>query len=413
MDIADSSWIDDGFRSYHARFAQYFSRAEPREQSEKYLRALLAPIERKNGWQIAEYLGDSTPDRTQRLLSRAEWDVDGVRDEHIRFCSEEFGESEGIGILDETGFLKKGEKSAGTQRQYTGTAGKRENCQIGTFLAYASSKGHVLLDRRLYLPEKEWCDNPDRREDAVVPEEVVFQTKPQHGMEMLEHSFALGVPIKWVTGDEVYGNSEALRDFVSNHGKQYVFAVSNRLIVWPLKKQDWGKWGGSSQISLAELVQQLPADCWKQISVREGSKGSIFYDWTTVQVRESRNGKSGPKGWVLIRRSITNPEEIAYYLSNASSKIGLETLVQVATQRFEIELCFEEAKGETGLDHYEVRHWHGWYRHITMSMMAHAWLAWVRQKKTSARNGKLDRTRNSALAGVGFSPAKIAEDLLL
>ena len=230
---------------------------------------------------------------------------------------------------------------------------------------------------------------------------------------MLEHSFALGVPIKWVTGDEVYGNSEALRDFVSNHGKQYVFAVSNRLIVWPLKKQDWGKWGGSAQISLAELVQQLPADCWKQISVREGSKGSIFYDWTKVRVRESRDGKGGPNGWVLIRRSITNPEEIAYYLSNASSKVGLEKLVQVATQRFEIELCFEEAKGETGLDHYEVRHWHGWYRHITLSMMAHAWLAWVRQKKTSAGNGKLERTRNSPLAGVGFPPAKTAEGILL
>jgi len=413
MDIADSAWIDDDFRSYHARFAPYFCRPEPREQGEKYLRALLAPIERKNGWQIAEYLGDSTPDRTQRLLSKAGWDVDGVRDEHIRFCSEHFGESEGIGILDETGFLKKGDKSAGTQRQYTGTAGKRENCQIGTFLAYASSKGHVFLDRRLYLPEKEWCENPERRKEAVIPEEVVFRTKPQHGIEMLEHSFGLRVPIKWVTGDEVYGNSEALRDFVSNRGRQYVFAVANRLIVWPFKKQAWGKWSGPAEISLAELVPHLPTECWKRLSVRAGSKGAIFYDWTRLQVRESRDGKIGPKGWVLIRRSIADPGEIAFYLSNASQTVDLEKLVQVATQRFEIELCFEEAKGETGLDQYEVRHWLGWHRHITLSMVAHAWLAWIRQKKTRAGIGKLERTRNSAVAGVGVSPAKTAEVILL
>jgi SRSO17 transposase len=413
MEIADSAWIEDDFRSFHARFAPFFFRPEPREQGEKYLRALLGPVERKNGWQISEFLGDATPDRTQRLLSRAGWDVDGVRDEHIRFCSENFGEAEGIGILDETGFLKKGDKSAGTQRQYTGTAGKRENCQIGTFLAYFSSKGRILLDRRLYLPEIEWCNNPERRKDAVIPKEIFFQTKPQHGMEMLKHSFDLGFPMKWVTGDEVYGNSEDLRDFISNQGRQYVFAVAKRLTVYPLKKQAWGKWDAPSQTSLAELIQHVPAHCWRRISVRDGSKGAIFYDWAGFQVRESRDGKIGPKGWVLIRRSITNPEEIAFYLSNASATVGLEKLVHVATQRFEIELCFEEAKGETGLDHYEVRHWIGWYRHVTLSMVAHAWLAWVRQKKTSAGNGKLDSTRNPAFAGVGLSQVSITQEVLL
>jgi SRSO17 transposase len=181
------------FRGFCARFADVFGRKEPREQATKYLRGLLAAVPRKNGWQVAEAIGDDTPDATQRLLYQAQWSADRARDRLLKFTIEVFGDEDGIGVVDESGFLKKGTHSVGVKRQYSGTAGKIENCQIATFLSYASPKGHVFLDRRLYLPE-EWCDDAQRRAEAKVPEDVVFQTKPQQAMAMLKHAWEAGVP---------------------------------------------------------------------------------------------------------------------------------------------------------------------------------------------------------------------------
>ena len=201
-------WADD-FAAFHARFAHLFVRREPREQAIKYLRTLMAPIARKNGWQMAEVMGDQTPDATQRLLYQADWDADRARDVYVQFVCETFGDADGIGVVDESGFIKKGTHSVGVKRQYSGTAGKVENCQIGTFLSYASAFGHVFVDRRLYLPE-EWSADPARRAQAQVPADVVFQTKPQQAIAILESAWAHGVPMRWVCGDEVYGESTAL-----------------------------------------------------------------------------------------------------------------------------------------------------------------------------------------------------------
>ena len=369
------TWSED-FEAFHARFAHLFSRSETREQAAKYMRGLMAKIERKNGWQIAEEIGDSTPDRTQRFLYRSHWDWDGARDELQYFIIEIFGDENGIGVVDETGFLKKGDCSVGVNRQYSGTAGKVENCQIGTFLSYATPSSHVFLDRRLYLPET-WCADQERRVKGKVPVAVEFQTKPEQAMEMLKHAWDQGVPMHWVTGDEVYGDNPALRDTVESHGKLYVLAVSSNTPVWveqPSVEE-------LAPTTVASTVSTWPVQQWERLTVAHGEKGPLIYDWGRMRVIESRDGLPGPDGWLLVRRSVSDPEDIAFYLSNAPVEATLMELAHVASMRYTVEQCIEEAKGETGLDEYEVRYWHSWHRHITLTMMAHAWLASIRHKE--------------------------------
>jgi len=211
-------WTAD-FAAFHARFAPHFFRREVRERSVAYLRALLSRVERKNGWQLAEAIGEADPNGTQRLLYQAVWHEDAVRDDLQAFVAEQFGDPEGIFVVDETGFLKKGEHSVGVQRQYTGTAGKVENCQIGVFLTYVSPQGHTFLDRRRYLPEV-WADDPARRTQAQVPDGVCFQTKPELALLMLEHAWRQGVPGGWVTGDEVYGRDPLLTEALEAAGRR-------------------------------------------------------------------------------------------------------------------------------------------------------------------------------------------------
>jgi SRSO17 transposase len=393
-------WADD-FAAFHARFAPLFGRKEPRAQAVKYLRALLAPIERKNSWQIAEAIGDSIPDAMQRLLYRNNWNADAARDVLQQFVIEVFGAAEGIGIVDETGFIKKGRKSVGVKRQYSGTAGKIENCQIGTFLSYASPKGHVLLDRRLYLPE-EWCNDLPRREQAKVPPEVTFQTKPEQAVAMLRYAWAQSVPMRWVTGDEVYGDSTVLRDVVADSGRCYVLAVRSNTPIWrarPGVEEPQPREGGRPRptahqaegtpaaTTVSAAVMAWPERRWQRLTVAEGEKGPLTYDWACQRVVESRDQRPGAEGWLVARRAVAKPGELAYYLSNAPAATLLLKLAQVASTRYTIEQCIEEAKGETGLDGYEVRYWHSWHRHITLSMMAHTWLASIRRKAMEKKGG--------------------------
>jgi SRSO17 transposase len=395
-----NEWAED-FEAFHARFAAIFGRKEPRQQAKKYVRGLLASVERKNGWQLAEAVGDAIPDSTQRLLYLSQWVADEARDELEAYVSEVFGEEEGIGVVDETGFIKKGQHSVGVKRQYSGTAGKIENSQVGTFLSYVSSRGQVLLDRRLYLPE-EWCNDPERRARAKVPTEVVFQTKPQQAGEMLAHAWAQGVPMRWVTGDEVYGDAPELRAVISEAGRWYVMGVRQHIPVWlerPVVDEPGpGKQGRSR--TKARLAEGAPAALpvvavvaawserrWQRLTVTEGSKGPRTYDWAYQRVIESRDGLPGEEVWLIARRSLTDPTDIAYFLSNAPLGMGLERLAQVAAARATIEQCLETAKGETGLDEYEVRYWHSWHRHITLAMMAQAWLAAVRSRTTAQKGG--------------------------
>lgn len=386
-------WAKD-FEVFHARFAHLFSRSEIRVQLPQYLRGLMARVERKNSWQMAEAVGDQTPDRMQRFLYRTDWDADAARDILQQIVIEEFGDQDGIGIVDETGFIKKGDRSVGVKRQYSGTAGKVENCQVGTFLSYATPKGHVFLDRRLYLPH-EWCDDPERRAQAKVPEDILFRTKPQQALAMLEHAWEQGVPMRWVTGDEMYGDAPDLRDAVIAHHRLYVLAVSRNTPVWTERpaleapqKPRTGRprtrtrlvEGAVKATTVQAVTLTWPESRWQRFAIADGEKGPRMYDWARQRVIESREGLPGPEAWLLVRRSISDPTEVAYYLSNAPTDTPLTKLAHVAATRYTIEQCIEEGKGETGLDDYEVRHWHSWHRHITLSMMAHAWLASVRHK---------------------------------
>ncbi len=388
------SWTED-FEIFHARFANVFARSEPREQVAKYMRGLMSQMDRKNGWQLAEAIGDATPDSTQRLLYQANWEADAARDELQQFIIETFGHSDGIGVVDETGFLKQGTHSVGVARQYSGTAGKVANCQVGTFLSYATPTAKVFLDRRLYLPEQ-WCDDTSRRATAKIPKSVTFQTKPEQAAEMLQHAWEGGIPMRWVAGDEVYGNATHLRDTIDASGRWYVMAVSSHTPVWeqrpgvviPRRKRHGRRGRPRKKPRLAAnappattvslLVASWPESCWQRLTVAEGEKGPRTYDWARQRVVESRDGLPTRDAWLLVRRSVTDPTDIAHYLSNAAAEVPLLSLAEVASTRYTVEQCIEQTKGETGLDEYEVRHWHSWHRHITLSMMAHAWLASIR-----------------------------------
>jgi SRSO17 transposase len=422
-----NSWADD-FEAFHTRFAHLFARSEPREQAAEYMRGLLTDVKRKNGWQLAEALGDERPDAMERLLYHAKWDADKARDELQQYIIEHWGDDEGIGIVDETGFLKKGDKSVGVKRQYTGTAGKVENSQVGVFLSYAVPAGHVFLDRRLYLPE-EWCADSERRAEAKVPAHITFQSKPQQALGMLEYAWERGVPMRWVTGDEVYGDAPYLRESITAHRRLYVLAVSCHTPVWrkrPPVEEPTQDTGGRPRIrarlaqdappstTVAAVVAAWPEEQWKRLTVAEGEKGPRIYDWGRARVVESRNALPGPGAWLLARRSISDPTDIAYYLSNAPMETPLLALAQIASTRYTVEQCIEESKDETGLDEYEVRHWHSWHRHITLSMMAHAWLAATRHKageKTGPRPGpgRVDRSRSTPLVGSGSAVASRIE----
>jgi SRSO17 transposase len=395
-------WQED-FDAFHARFADLFERSESREQARKYLRGLLTEAQRKNSWQMAEAVGESIPDRMQRLLYRVRWDADAARDRLQQFVIETFGDAEGIGVVDETGFLKKGTHSVGVARQYTGTAGKRENSQVATVLSYATKDGHVFLDRELYLPQA-WASDRARRAQAHVPPEVSFATKPQQAIAMLERAWEHGVPMRWVTGDEVYGDSPRLRETVQEHGRFYVLAVSANTRVWterPEVEEPTEQTGGRPRLTprvgkdapkarmVSEVIASLPKSAWKRLAVVEGEKGRITYHWARVRVVESRDQLPGPDVWLLARRSPSTPDKLAYYLAYAPPKTSLETLVRVASTRYTVEQCIEEAKGETGLDEYEVRFWHSWYRHITLSMMAHAWLASIKHREQGKKAPQL------------------------
>jgi SRSO17 transposase len=356
-----------GLEAVHARVAPRFARAEPRRRALAYLRGLLSPVERKNGWQLAEQAGETTPDGMQHLLARADWDADQVRDDLRAYVVEHLGDARAVLVVDETGFLKKGTKSVGVQRQYSGTAGRIENCQIGVFLAYASRKGRTFLDRELYLP-KEWAADRERRQEAAVPASVEFQTKPQLARAMLERALAAGVPFTWVTGDEVYGGDRRLRVWLEERQVPHVLAVKSTEPLWT--RTTW------RQVAAKTLAAGVAATDWQRLSAGEGAKGPRVYDWARVPIRALP--EVGWDYWLLVRRSVADPTDLAYYVCFCPAGTPLAELVQVAGSRWAIEESFETAKGEVGLDHYEVRRWPGWYRHITLALLAHAYLTVTR-----------------------------------
>ena len=356
------------------RIGPRFARPEVRRRAVGFLRGLLGGVDRKNGWQLAEHARETTPDGMQRLLTTTRWDPDALRDDVRAYVVEQLGDPAGVLVVDETGFLKKGAKSAGVQRQYSGTAGRIENCQVGVFLAYASGKGRALVDRELYLPA-EWASDPARRAAAHVPEQVGFQTKPQLAQQLLARALDAGVPAGWVTADEVYGGDARLRAWLEQQDLAYVLAVKATQPLWAASAQ------GPSELPARELVAGLPARAWRRRSAGDGAKGPRIYDWARVAL--TRPGWPGRGFWLLARRRLTDGE-LAYYACFGPARITLAELVRVAGSRWAVEECFQAAKGQVGLDHYQVRRFDAWYRHVTLVLLAQAFLAAVRAQAAGA-----------------------------
>ena len=356
-----TGWQEE-LAALHSRIAPRFTRPEVRERAGRFLRGLLEPVERRNGWQLAEAIGERTPDGVQRLLNGSRWDAGEVRDDLRSYVVEYLGDPEAVLVIDETGFLKKGEKSVGVARQYSGTAGKVENCQVGVFLAYAPPRGRAFIDRALYLPQEEWATDEQRREAARVPAEIGFATKGELARRMLSHAFEAGVPAKWITADEVYGNDGKLRRWLEARNKPYVLAVARShplMVAFQSKRAE-------------EVVAEAPPEAWQRVEVGTGSKGPRVYDW--ARARLPYENAPGWEQWLLVRRSVSQPEELAYYRAHGPEEATVEELAKVAGSRWSIEEGFERAKGEVGLDHYEVRYFDGWHRHITLCLLAHAFL---------------------------------------
>lgn len=333
-----------------------------------YLRGLLGEAERKNGWTLAEAAGDDGPQGMQRLLNYYQWDADALRDDVRDAVLEEIGDPEdGILILDETGFLKKGVRSAGVARQYSGTAGRIENSQIAVFLAYGSDRGRALIDRELYLP-KEWTADRERCRSAGIEDDVEFATKPDLGLRMLKRAVESGVPFGWVTADELYGQTGRLRLWLEENDIPHVLAVPKSQMV--ITMEFFG------QARAHHLVRELPGDAWQRLSCGDGAHGPREYDWAEAPIRPWR--RDGWDHWLLARRSITDPTEIAYYICFCPAGTPLAKLARIAGSRWMVEECFQAAKNEAGLDHYQVRGYTAWYRHITLSMAALAFLAALR-----------------------------------
>jgi SRSO17 transposase len=365
----------DGLVELHERIRPRFGRVEPRRRALGYLRGLLGALERKNSWWLAEQAGELTPDGMQRLLNGAGWDADGVRDDLREYVVDHLGDPAAVLVLDETGFLKKGTHSAGVARQYTGTAGRIENAQVGVFLAYATLAGVALIDRDLYLP-KVWTDDHERCRAAGIGDQVAFQTKPQLAQAMLQRAVETRVPFRWVTGDSVYGGDRRLRVWLEQHAIPHVMAVKCTEPLLAMTDR------GPGQVPAEQLLAQVEPERWLRLSAGEGSKGRRLYDW--VRVSLWRWGWPANVGfWLLARRSLSDPTDLAFYVCFAPAATSLATLVQVAGCRWRVEEAFEQAKGEVGLDHYQVRQYGAWYRHITLAMAAHAFLAVTRAQLTN------------------------------
>ena len=370
MSVADwsgslLSW-DRELSALKERISAVFRRRELKETGGAFVDGLLSGIERKTGWLLAERAGLERPYRMQSVLGRSRWDAEALRDAVRDYALEALGDADGVLVVDETGFVKKGKHSVGVARQYSGTAGRIENCQVGVFVAYASRFGQALIDRRLYLPQA-WAEDGARRAKARVPEDVAFATKPQIACDLIAAALDTGMPCAWVLADALYGSDSRLRRMLEQRGQAYVLAVrSNHCLRFP---QD----GGLIQTDPETLADALDTDAWTTHAAGEGAKGLRLYDWARIALPWVCDADW--ERWILIRRSQRDPTKRAYYLVFAPADTPLADLAGAAGLRWTIEECFQRTKDDLGLDHCEARSWHGWHRHMSLCMAAAAFLA--------------------------------------
>ena len=368
-------------RDVKARIRPLFSQERVAASAEKFLDGLLGNEPRKTGWMRAEAAGDSGPWRQQAILGRGRWDADALREIVREYALETLAEETAVLVVDETGFLKQGKASCGVARQYTGSAGKITNCQIGVFASYVSRQGYAFIDRELYLP-KEWTDDADRLKAAHVPDEVGFATKPQIARQMIARALAAKVPFAFVAADSVYGTGD-IETMLRKAGKGYVLGVAANHVF-----RSWGKKqliGGTA----AKIAQSLPKSAWRRLSSGEGTKGPRLHDWAYLELADldvaQYNGTLTGQ-WtrgLLIRRNIADGA-MAFFSTWCPKGTSAKKLIAVEGRRWAIEDSFESAKNELGLDHNESRSWHGWHRHVSLVMLAFAMMAAIRHHANAA-----------------------------
>jgi SRSO17 transposase len=428
MDAAGLRSLKPELNVFLKRYLPLFGRVENREQAGRFVQGLLAGGDRRNIENIAENVDGGVVRTLQKFISQAVWDDRSILSEMGRHVVESFGDDDAVLNVDETGFPKKGTKSVGVKRQYAGILGRVDNCQIGVFVNYSSAKGHALLDRRLFLPA-EWAADRARRQEAGVPETVVFRTKPELGLEMVQAAAAAGAPFRWVGGDSVYGDSPTFVQGVRALGKWYVVDTSSDARVWmseptrrPVRRVKPQRGRPPKQpkavkkpITVVQAAAALPALAWKRVTVAEGSQGPRIYEYAELIVWFSEEGyPTAAAERLLIRRSIGQELEVKYQRSNAPRSVPVDRLAAVGGSRWTIEQDFQAAKGGCGLDEYETRGWVGWHHHTILSMLALLFLELQRQRlgeKTSpddrarsprgstppARRSQLGRRRGARL----------------
>jgi SRSO17 transposase len=364
-------------RDVKGRMRGLFTQERVAASANLFLDGLLGDERRKTGWMRAEAAGDSGPWRQQAILGRGRWDADALRDIVRAYVVENLAAADAVLVIDETGFLKQGKASCGVARQYTGSAGKITNCQIGVFAAYVSARGHAFIDRALYLP-KSWVGDPEKLAATHVPETVGFATKPALAVEMIRRALAADVPFSWVAADAVYGVGD-VEGALRRACKGYVLGVKS--------DHHFGSWAGKPMVAgkAEEIARNLTPDAWQRLSAGEGTKGARLHDWAYCELAdldadEYDETKSGlwTRG-LLIRRNISDGD-LAFFTTWCPAGTGIETLVSVEGHRWAIEDSFETAKNELGLDHNETRSWHGWHRHVSLVMLAFAMMAVIRYR---------------------------------
>jgi SRSO17 transposase len=418
MDVKALRQLKPELNLFLERYAPLFGREEAQEHANRFVQGLLLGGDRRSVENIAEAIAGCVVRSLQKFIAQAPWSDDPVLEELQQHVTEVLGEPDAALNVDETGFPKKGTKSVGVKRQYAGCLGRTDNCQIAVCVNYRSAAGHTLIDRRLFLPE-EWAADQDRRQEAGVPEAVVFRTKPELALEMVQQAVGRGLPFRWVTADSVYGASPAFVQGVRGLGKWYVVDSSADARVWVREpevipagtKGPRGRATTQPRVAtkpqrVDEVAAHLPAKAWKRVVVAEGSQGPRIYDYAFLWVWFSEEGlPSGPER-LLVRRSLGQQAELKYHRSNAPAEVPLATLAQVRGSHWSVEQSFEAAKGECGLDEYETRGWVGWHHHTALSLLA-LWFLALQKQRLGEKRAADDRARSKSAVGASARQAAV------
>jgi SRSO17 transposase len=398
------------------RYAPLFGRDEARDHANRFVQGLLLGGDRRSVENIAEAIDGCVVRSLQKFIAQSPWPDDEVVEELQRHVTEILGDPDAALNVDETGFPKKGAKSVGVKRQYAGCLGRTDNCQIGVFVNYRSAAGHTLIDRRLFLPEA-WAEDRVRREEAGAPEAVVFRTKPELALEMVQQGVRRGLPFRWVTADGVYGDSPTFAQGVRGLGQWYVLDASADARVWltepevipagtkgPRGRATARPRAATKPERVDEAAARLPAKAWRRVVVAEGSQGPRIYEYAFAWVWFSEEGLPSGRERLLVRRSLGQQAEVKYHRSNAPAEVPLEKLAQVRGSHWSVEQSFEAAKGECGLDEYETRGWVGWHHHTALSLLA-LWFLALQRRRLGEKRAADDRARGAGAAG---APARKA-----